>query len=72
MTEDAPDVVYLDVTCGEPRPAWCDQCLTSVAITFDLFVTDGSGFQPIGEGGGCPDCGTGDFGDNAQEGAAHD
>jgi hypothetical protein len=59
-----PNAVYLQVVVGELRPAWCDQCLTSAAFTFGVYILSESGPLLVGEGTGCPDCGTGVFADD--------
>lgn len=61
--EGDPDPVYVHVIAGDARPTWCGECLTSAAVTVGLYILDESGPLLIGEGTGCPDCGTGVFGD---------
>lgn len=59
--EDDPSPVYVPVVVGDLRPTWCDHCLTSAAVTFGVYILAGSGPLLVGEGVGCPDCGTGVF-----------
>jgi hypothetical protein len=62
--EDEPNSVYVKVVVGEPRPTWCNCCLTSAAVTFGVYILSESGPLLVGEGSGCPDCGTGVFADD--------
>lgn len=61
--DEDPNAVYAPVVVGEPHPAWCDRCLTSAALTFGVYILAESGPLLVGEGTGCPDCGTGVFAD---------
>lgn len=64
QADDDPNTVYVDVVAINPRPAWCDGCLTSSALTFDIAVLDDDGFGTIDEVTECPDCGTDLFADD--------
>jgi hypothetical protein len=63
-TNDDPNAVFVRVVVGELRPTWCDECLTSAAFTFGVYILAESGPLLVGEGVGCPDCGTGVFADD--------
>jgi hypothetical protein len=65
--DENPSTVFVPVVVGEPQPTWCDQCLTSAAVTFGVYILAASGPLLVGEGVGCPDCGTGVFVDDGPD-----
>ena len=54
---------HVYVAASEPRQGWCGECLKPAVLTFDLLAMEGDGVTKVGEVSGCPDCGTGVFGD---------
>jgi hypothetical protein len=64
MAGDDEDVFVVSVTSGAIQQAWCSTCLKSAQVTVEILALGEDGFGPIGEVSGCPDCGTGVFGDD--------
>lgn len=41
---------------GEPRPDWCDRCLTSAAVDMGVYALMPDGPIPVGSIGFCTEC----------------
>ena len=50
------DTVYIRLEPTNIQPAWCDTCMSTSGVTYDIATIGDQGVTTLGHGCHCPEC----------------